>query len=851
MIALALRGLVSRRLRAMLVCLAVFLGVAMIAGTFVLTDTIDAAFRQLFVAQTRGADVVVSARQADHAQFTRPQAFDAEILSQIRALSDVESAGGQVTDFASVVGKDGKILTMGGAPPIAVSFPPPGFTSIEIVQGKAPSGLNELVLDTETASRGNFKLGDQVKVATQKPIKSFQLVGLLTFGAGDVSIGSATFVAFDLATAQQLFDKPGELDVIYVAASEGVSANELARSIGAILPSDLQVRTAAEQVDADLEDIGQALSFITTGLLAFAFIAVFVGAFTIFNTFSITVAQRSRELGLLRAVGATRAQVLGSIIIEASVIAIVGSVLGVAGGFLFAIGVDALFEALGADLPSTNTVFETRTAIIALLCGIIVTLLAAIFPAVRASRVAPIQALQLAGIPQRSRAFRRLTAVLFSLVTLLGAAMVAVGLLSEGGDSTTKLVAAAGGAVVLVIGVSLLTPRFVRPAARVLGVPFERSTRVVGRLARENSERVPGRTAVSSATLMIGLTVILFVTIFANGVRASVNNIIEQRFAGDIAVLNENGFSPFPVRTAEAIEKVPGIDIVSVFQAGESEIEGVGQEFAIGVDTRTLTSVYNFDWIDGSIATLRELGASDTLLEEGVSKKADVGVGDNIVVRLPGGRTVSLTVRGIFKDTGILNGYVVNARTFERLFGDQPASLVLASVLPSENQKDVLRAANKALDPFPQARARSQQELQDENASQINQILSLFYALLALSVIIAMFGIVNTLTLSIHERTRELGLLRAVGMTRRDVRRMVRYESAITAAIGGALGLVLGLFFAFVVTEALSDEGIVFAVPVGQVIAFLALTVFVGVLAAILPARRAARLDVLTAIAQE
>ena len=810
---LALRGLAARKLRTSLTVIAVLLGVTMIAGTFVLTDTIQKAF------------------------------------DDIKALPEVSQVAGQINDVAAVVGKDGKVVSTGGAPTIAATYMPKPFAAIGIADGRAPSGPDEIAMDASTADKEDFELGDTVTVAAGGPKKPFKLVGLATLGSAS-GLGGATVVVFDLPTAQALFDKRDKVDFAFVAAKSGVTDADLQRRVASILPPTAQVRTAAQEADKAGDDIREGLSFLTTGLLAFAFIAVLVGAFLIFNTFSITVAQRARELALLRTLGATRRQVLNSVLLEALTIGLLGSIVGILAGLGFAQAINALFKALGIDLPTTGLVLESRTIIVCLLVGTVVTLVGALAPAVRATRVAPVEALREASAPSRGR-LARLTPILAALCILGGAGLVVAGLLAEGGDTSTKLLGAAGGAVILILGIALISPRFVGPAARVVAAPVERTTKLVGRLARENSTRHPGRTAVTSAALMIGLALVVFVTIFANGLRASISDLIDRTLAGDIAVLHEDGFTPIPAAVGPAVAKVDGVAAVSTFRDTQAKIKGLsGTKFTHAIDPATVGKVYNFDWKDGSQKSLDELGSSGVLLEENVATDGDFKVGDKVSIAGPSGN-VDLTVRGIYTDDALLEGITMGPAPFDRLAEQKRVSSVLIKTDEGASVPAVQKRVTQALAAFPEARARSQQELKDENADQINQLLGLFYALLAMSVIISAFGIVNTLTLAIFERTRELGLLRAVGMTRRDVRRMVRYESVITAVFGALLGLVLGIFFAFVVIQALEGEGITFSLPIGQIVTLLIFAIVVGIVAAIFPARRASRLDVLRAIAYE
>ena len=833
---IALRGLLARRMRSALTALAVLLGVTMISGTFVLTDTIKTAFDDLFVAQNRGADAVVSAKKAVDSDFTRPPALRDDVLERIRALPQVESVAGQLNDIAAVVGKDGKVIQSGGAPTIAATFMPPPFTAIEIGTGRSPQSDQEIAIDADTAEEQGFAIGDRVRVAAAGPVKAYELVGLATFGTQS-SLGGATVVVFDLATAQALFDKQGKVDFAFVAGREGVADADVVRAVRDVLPPTAQVRSAAAEAEALSDDIGDVLGFLTTGLLAFGFISVLVGAFLIFNTFSITVAQRTRELALLRMLGASRRQVMASVMGEALVLGLLGAVLGLVAGLGFAKGINALFTAVGVDLPTTDAVVKARTVVVCLATGVLVTLAGALGPALRATRVAPIEALREGAAPPRRTFGSRIAPYLAGLLIVAGAALVIT--------ATGDIAGAAGGAVALVAGIALISPALVPLAARVVAAPLSRAPKLIGGLARENAIRNPGRTAVTAAALMVGLALVVFVTVFANGIRERATEILEQTFAGDLVVQHQDGFSTIPAQAADAIAGVQGVAAVSPMKAAEAELSGLrGDTFGYGVDFATLPAVYRFEWVEGDDGVLAGLGAGDVLVEEDPAERAKLVVGDR--VRIRGVREAELTVRGIYRDDGILTGFALPLTGFDALF-EEPR--IVAALVDTD--RDVGSEVNAALKPFPEARALDREEQEEEIGSQITQILGLFYALLAMSVLISAVGIVNTLTLSIHERTRELGLLRAVGMSRRDVRRLIRYESVITAAFGAVLGLVLGLFLAWVVTRALESEGIGFAVPAAQIAALLGFALLVGVGAAILPARRAARLDVLKAISYE
>jgi putative ABC transport system permease protein len=618
------------------------------------------------------------------------------------------------------------------------------------------------------------------------------------------------------------------------------------------MPASVDVRTGQENADTESQETADDLGFLKTALLIFAFIALFVGGFTIFNTFSITVAQRSREFGMLRTLGASRRQVLTSVVLEALLIGLVGSLLGLLAGLGVAVGIGELFKTAGIDLPNTGTVVATRTIVVSLLVGTLVTFLAALAPAIRATRVSPMEALHEAAAPPRRR--RPIVLPLAVALGLLGVGLLAYGLFGgvEDADAGAGLVGL--GAVAIFFAVALLSPRLVQPLASVVGKPIERLRGVTGRLARENSTRNPGRTAATAAALMIGLALVTFVTVFAAGIKASIDDTIDANFAGDLTLQNKDGFSPFPAEAGRAVAQVDGVDVASPIRFDESKVQGTsGNRFMAGIDPPTLPQVFDLDWEEGSDATLTALGGSGTILDEGFAEDEDIKVGDTLRVTTPTGKRVEYEARGTFKDrTDFFGDYAIRNSVMEEDFDTRKDALVLIKLEEGANADAVAASIDRLLDRrFATVESLDQQELKDSVGGQVNTLVNLLYALLSLAVIVSLFGIVNTLALAIYERTRELGMLRAIGTSRRQVRRIVRYEAVITALIGAVIGTVLGLFFAVVVSRPLADEGFVLSFPVLTLVIVIVLAAVAGVLAAILPARRASRLDVLEALAYE
>jgi putative ABC transport system permease protein len=839
---ITLRGILARRLRSALTAAAVLLGVTVISGTLVFTDTINHAVSRAVTDAARGADVVVSGR-APVDSTTQAPTVSAAVLRRIQRLPGVERAQGEISDQASIVDPKGGTVQVGAGGTRAFSFVGPPFQAIQIVSGRPPRQPHEVLVDEETAKLEHYHRNQRITISTLRPARPFKIVGFMRFG-GATNLGT-TLLAFDLAAAQRFFLKPDQVDFVDVAGRPGVTPPALVAQIAPLLGPRLIVRSATDQARQDTDRIFNELSFLTEALLAFGLIAVFVGAFVIFNTFSITVAQRTRELGLLRTLGASRRQLLVSVLLEGLAIGLGGSLLATLLGFGLAGAISSLLAALGVRLPSTSPVLELRTVGVCVAVGVSVTLLSSLIPALRATRVPPLAALR-EGVPLTES---RLTAAIPWLALVLTG--VGVLLTINGLSHSASVGTTAAGAVALAVGVAVLTPRIVPLAARVAGWPLEQRTALTGRLAWENAARNPQRTAATAAALMIGLALVLFVTIFAAEARSAIRDVVARSFAGDLAVTNQDGFSPIPPAAAKAVARVRGVETVSVLKRSDSRLQVGGTQSANGIDTQTLGSVYRFDWVDGDDSLLGLLGPNGALVERDLAVRADLNVGSHFVVTTPSGKQTELTVRGIYRDRALLGGYSVALPTFDHLFHELRARRILVKLVPGTDMAAAGRRVNNALAAFPETRARSEQQLKDVESNSLNSILYLFYALLAISVFVSLFGIVNTLTLSIHERRRELGTLRALGASRRTIRRIVRYESVITALIGGTLGLTLGVFFAAVVTASLHDEGLRFSVPVLAVAGLVALTAGLGVLAAIPPARRAARLDLLAAIAYD
>ena len=848
---LALRGLAARKLRAGLTAVAVVLGIGLVAGTYVVTDTINASFDDIFRAANEGSDVVVKTEEAVESETDVVPPMPASVLDQVAAVDGVATAAGGIFDGVSIFTEDGKRIGTRGAPSFVASAQPEPFASFDYPEGSAPASDDQVAVLEATAERDGFEVGDTIQVAGRKDTRRYEVSGIARFG--DVSsFGGAALVVATLPEAQRLVDKEGELDAVSAAAEDGVTPAELAQRIDAVLPPGIAVRTGEEESAQQSADIEEDLGFLQTALLVFAGIALFVGAFTIFNTFSITVAQRMREFAMLRTLGASRRQLLLAVVVEALLIGVAASGVGLLAGIGLAPALNALLSAFGLDLPSTETVIKTRTVVVSLIVGTVITLLAAVVPALRATRVSPMAALREGSAPPAHHRRRSVTA-LAAVLLATGVALICIGLFGGGEDATVLSLLGSGAALVF-LGTALASPRLVRPIASAVGRPIERFRGLTGRIARENSVRNPGRTAVTAAALMIGLALVTFVTVFAAGARNSVDEVIEKQFAGDLVIQNTDGFSPIPGPVADAAREVQGVAVASPTRVTEGRLVGGANETIrpTGVDPGSFSQLFDLDWVDGSDAVLLGLGPRDAILDADWADKEDIERGDRFTVLTPRGTEESYTATGTFDNPDLTGEFVIRNETLGRDYGEDRAAIILVGIQPGADRDTVQDRLNNTLEArFPVAEALDQQGVKDRISENVNQVLGLIYVLLALAIVVSLFGIVNTLALSIHERTREIGMLRAIGMSVQQMRRVVRYEAVITALIGAVLGTVIGLFFGWIVMQPLTDDGFSFTVPVGTILIMLTISTIAGVIAAIGPARRATRVDVLEALAYE
>jgi putative ABC transport system permease protein len=840
-----IKGLLAHKVRLGLTALAIVLGVGMVSGTYILTDTIDHAFDDLFSQINKGVAVVVTGQEKFKA--TGPGGQDAgsaeripeSLLPDIRSVPGVRVAEGGVGGYAQLVDKQGKAIETGGAPTLGVSWvDDPALSPLELRDGHPPRSAGEVAIDAGTAEKYGFHVGDRVTVLLQGPPVHARLVGIFGFGSSDNLLG-ATLAAFDLATAQRAFDAEGKLDTIQVAAEPGVPPAVLRSRIQSVLPKGVVARTGAEEAARNSGDIKNALSFFNIILLVFAGVALFVGAFLIFNTFSILVAQRTRELALLRALGATPGQVRRSVMIEAVIVGLVASLTGLGLGFLLALGLRALLSAFGVVLPTTGLQFLTRTVIVSLVVGVLTTLFSSVGPAFRASRVPPVAAMRETGPAEYRHSRRR--SIIGGILTAAGVGLLMLGLFGGGGVSQVGL-----GVAGIFWGVSVLSPVLVRPVAGALGSPLRR-TGIAGKLGRENTLRNPRRTASTASALMIGLALVGFVGVFAASIKTSTNQILAETLKADY-IVSTSQFTGFSEDVAARLRSDSAFAAVSEFRQGVVGVEGSTQ-FLTAVDPATISDVTRVDVLSGSLDGLRR---GELLVAKDQADSHGWKAGDAVKMKFARTGEETFRIGGVFDTNQLLGTYVASLDVYDRNFTEHLDSFVLMTRAPGVPPQEAERHLEGIKKAFPNVRLENQDQFRKTQSDQVNQLLGLIIGLLGIALFIAFFGIMNTLALSVFERTREIGLLRAVGMSRRQVRSMIRWEGVMIVVYGCLLGLAIGVFFGWAMTRALRDQGIVaFTVPVGQLVIFLVVAAFLGLVAALLPAWRASRLDVLRAVTVE
>ena len=843
----AWKSLMGRKLRLLMSTFAIVLGVAFVAGSLIFTDTLSRSFDAIFASSVGDVVVRPEGGTADDGTPTT-KTMPASLVDRLAEVDGAARADGNVSSFSVfVVGTNDKVVGGQGAPGIGLNWNDApaanGLEGLEIVDGRAPTAEGEIALDEGTAETAGYEVGDQVHLvtSTRQALLTPTLVGIATFADGG-STNGATLTIFDTKTAQDLFlDGKDAFNDAWVTA-DGVSQEELRDDVARVLPDGYEAVTGDAAADEAASELMKAISFISTFLLIFAGISLVVGSFLIVNTFSILVAQRSRELALLRALGASRRQVTRSVLFEALVLGFAGSTIGLGLGVLLAMGIRALFATFGLDLSGQSLIFEPRTAVAAYVVGILVTVAAAYIPARRSAKIPPVAALRDDVAMPESALHWRL--VVGAVLIVAGGAGMLSGLYA---DVPRPGWWVGGGILAVLLGVAAAAPVISRPVVATATALYRRVYGTVGNLAGQNSLRNPRRTAATASALMIGLALVTTMSILGSSAKASVDKTIEENFYGDLVVSNVIGM-PFSPSIADDIKTVSGVDVVSRMRFANMSFDG-GNSLA-GIEPGTLQKVAAVPMVSGSLDDLRD---GTVVVDEGAAKDKHLTVGDEVEIDFPTGKE-SLEVVGVYGDNDpvLWTSYATTLNTLAKA-GYPPAdSYLLITVDDGADPAAVQTAVEEHTAELPTVTVKDQAGFAEEQRAPIDQMLLLIYALLGLALVIAVLGIVNTLALSVIERTREVGLLRAIGLGRGQLRRMIRLEAIVIAVLGAVLGVGMGLVFGLALMTSLADDGLeVVKVPFGQLALYVVAAGLVGVLAAVFPARRAARLDVLRAIATE
>jgi putative ABC transport system permease protein len=803
MIRVGLKSLLARPLRTALISMAIVLGVAMVAAAFTVSDTMRKGADSLSSAAYDGTDAVVAGRTSFKTSNSNQWVVDkpkvsASVLDQVRALPEVGVAVGDVTDQnAKVIDSAGKPVGDGPYFGIGLDATTKGvdqLNPLNLTDGTWAAGPGQVVVDQHTAEQEKLHVGDTVRIATDHAA-DYKVTGIAKFG--DVkSLGTATVVAFDLKTAQSVLGRGDRYDDILVAGRDGVPAADVRKAIASVVPKDVVVQTAEANDRYTFGGLKEFIKIIKIVLLVFGGVSILVGGFTILNALSITVAQRSRELALLRLVGASRKQVLGSVVVEAIALGVISSVIGIAVGVGIAKGLTTILASMGLDLPQVGMVFATHTAVTALAVGTIVTTLAGLIPAWRATRVTPVEVLR-------------------------DAAAREPGIIGKG----------------------------IRGIVSVLGRPAQAFGGSAGFLARRNAMRNPGRTMSTALALTIGVALVTLVTVVATGLKSSATSGLERRVSADHVIVGHDGWSPVDPSVVREASAVPGVRAVSgVAQDGGMTFGQV--EFINRIEPKTLSQVFSYDWVKGDDAVPTKLDGNGAIVDDKWATEHKLKVGSTFDLKSAKGTTLSLTVAGIEKSPIIdalgLGPISIGQQAYDRAFSNKKLMVTMISA-----EKSAVAGLEKVMAGHPDAKLQTTHDWIKDRAKSIDTLLGIFMVLLALAVLVSLIGIVNTLLLSTFERTRELGMLRAVGMSRRQMRRMVRHESIVTAVLGALTGIGAGLGLAALVAKLWGEQGFTFVLPVTYLVAFTLVAVVAGIAAAAFPARRAAKLDPLEALAYE
>ena len=840
MFRLSLKMTLARKGRLLLTSLAIILGTSFLAGTSIFSATVNSTFDRLFTDVFRDVDAYVRSTSSVDTGFGEQRApSPISALETILGVEGVSAAVGDMQSYARVIGKDGKPLGEDQGPPTfggIASSSVAGLWNTE--SGRLPIGPKEVMLDRTTAEAGKFVIGDTVRVNALSGTREFSLVGIANYG--DISSpGGATFALFDQPTASEFLLKPGFVDAFLIQGDGTLSDEALAKAIdAALLPSDkLETLTGAQITEETTSQIKTVLGFFTTFLTAFSFIALGIGCFVIYNVFSITAAQRQRESALLRAIGASRRQVTNSLLVEAVVIGLVGSTLG----FIFGIGLSqalsALLNAIGLEIPTTGLTINSSAIFSTVLVGTIITTLSAILPALRSGRVPPLAAIRETALDVVTGLTRR---VIIGLVFMILGVVALVASING-----AEVIFLGLGVLAVFAGVLVLGPAISKPVAMLLGKPVAKLRGITGAMSQQNAARNPKRTARTAAPVLIGVALVTSFTALAASIKSEIRESIGSSFRGDFALsVNSRGFGGIPTSVTDQIDQLPEVQTATGVGFIAAKV-GDESPFILVFNPKTADGLYNLEMIEGRQS---DLGKDEIFIEQDKSIEKNLPVGSSVQVTLIDGRSIQLKVAGTYKNA--YGNYVVSRELFEGVATPLFDSFVYISTNTNVSDENARTAISAISADLGVGTLESRTEYIDSQAAQIDQFLALIYGLLFLSVIIAIVGIIITLLLSVFERRHEIGLLRSVGMTRSQVRTMVRWESVITSLFGAVTGVLLGIVTGVVIVVSLNESGIsAFTLPITSTIFILIGSFIIGVIAAVFPAWRATRTEIITAIA--
>ncbi len=859
MLRLTRRSLWEHKRRLVSTVVAIVLGVGFMAGTLVLTNTIGRTFDDLFATANKAIDAQVQGKVtlSDTFQGDKRALLDPGLIDQVRAVPGVRRVTPfiQVLGFGStnrIIGSDGKAIGQSPGPPTLFQnwITDTTLTPYHLTAGRGPTADDEIAIDVAAAQDGKLHVGDQVHVISQFGRATYALVGTYRFGNAN-SPGGAVAVSFTLPEVERLAGTHGQIQQVLASANPGVSQTELVRRITKVVPKGTEVLTGVDAAKQKSNDVQKGFTFFKTILTVFGGVALLVGIFVISNTFSILVAQRTRELALLRALGARKGQVLGSVLLEAAFVGAIAAVLGLFTGVGLAKGVTKAFEAGGADLPANHLSVTLSTVITAMVLGLGVTMIAALVPAFRATRVPPLAALRSVAIDRSGASRPRI--VIGILVLLFGALNLSKAWTAK--DSGAIPVVGTG-ALLIVVGSIVVGPILAGPSIRFLGSALAKIKGVTGRLATENAARSPKRTSATASALVIAVALIGFITVVASSVNESISAQVSRGFKGDFVVQSSSsGFGPpsaFPATVTDQVAKVPGVELAAGIGFGRAKVtypDGkTATKFITGVEPKGFVDVLTAKMVSGTITGLSDHGL---IVDKGIVKGHHLAKGDPVTMEVPGGSTVTLRVEGVSDDPQLLGEVTVSRATLNAASPQQLDFQIFGKLAHGRSSyASVAPKIKAAIADVPSLDVLDRNGFVGTIAKQLTQLVIFLYVLLGLSVIIALIGIVNTLALSINERTHELGLLRAVGMHRGQLRSTIRWEAVLISILGTAVGLGVGVGLAYAMVKVLGTAGLEhFSLPIEPLIAITLLAALLGTLASVLPSRRAARMAILDAIA--